>query len=51
MPLYIFQKLSANINEDQLRRLIKGNIKLKMYNGMHIMQLGTSAWFKLNSKY
>ena len=39
MPLYIFQKLFANINEDQLKRLVKGNIKLKMYNGMHIMQL------------
>ena len=40
MPLYIFRKLFANINEDQLKRLVKGNIKLKMYNGTHIMQLG-----------
>ena len=24
-----------------MKRLVKGNIKLKMYNGMHIMQLGT----------
>ena len=43
MPLYIFQKLFANINKDQLKRLVKGNIKLKMYNGMHITQLGTCA--------
>ena len=38
--LYIFQKLFANIGEDQLKRLVKGNIKLKTYNGTHIMQLG-----------
>ena len=41
MPLYIFQKLFANISEDQLKRLVKGNIKLKTYTGTHIMQLGT----------
>ena len=41
MPLYIFQKLFANIGEDQLKRSVKGNIKLKMYNATHIMQLGT----------
>ena len=28
------------MSKEQLRRLVKGNIKLKMYNGMHIMQLG-----------
>ena len=41
MLLYLFQKLFANIGKDQLKRLVKGNIKLKMYNGTHIMQLGT----------
>ena len=40
MLLYIFQKLFVNIGEDQLKRLVKGNIKLKMYNGTHITQLG-----------
>ena len=40
MSLYIFQKLFANIGKDQLKRLVKGNIKLKMYNNAHIMQLG-----------
>ena len=41
MWLYMFQKLFANIGKDQLKRSVKGNIKLKMYNGTHIMQLGT----------
>ena len=41
MPQYIFQKLFKNMSEEQLKRLVKGNIKLKTYNGMHIMQLGT----------
>ena len=41
MPLYIFQKLFKNMSQEQLKRSVKGNIKLKMYNGMHIMQLGT----------
>ena len=41
MPLYIFKKLFKNMTEEQLKRSIKGNIKLKMYNGTHIMQLGT----------
>ena len=48
-PLHIFQKLFANINEEQLKRLVKGNIKLKMYNGMHIMQLGMCV-VQINSK-
>ena len=39
MPLYIFRKLF--MSKEQLRRSVKGNIKLKTYNGMHIMQLGT----------
>ena len=41
MPLYIFRKLFASISKDQLKRSVEGNIKLKTYNGMHIMQLGT----------
>ena len=43
MLLYIFRKLFANISEDQLKRSVKGNIKLKMYNDMDIMHLGTCA--------
>ena len=43
MPLYIFQKLFANIGKDQLKSSVKGNIKLKMQNGTHIMQLGICA--------
>ena len=43
MPLYIFQELFKNLGEEQLKRSIKGNVKLKTYNGMHIMQLGTCA--------
>ena len=41
MPLYIFQKLFANTSKEQLKRSVKGNIRLKTYNGTHIMQLGT----------
>ena len=29
------------MSQEQLKRSVKGNIKLKMYNGMQIMQLGT----------
>ena len=43
MPLYIFRKLFVNIGKDQLKRLVKGNIKLKTYNGTHIMQLDICA--------
>ena len=43
MPLYIFQKLFKNMSKVQLKRPVKGNIKLKTYNGMYIMQLGTCA--------
>ena len=43
MLLYIFQKLFANIGKDQLKWSVKGNIKLEMYNGTHIMQLGICA--------
>ena len=38
MPLYIFKKLFKNMTEEQLKRSIKGNIKLKTYNRMHITQ-------------
>ena len=41
MPLYIFKKLFKNMSEEQLKGSIKGNIKLKTYNGTHITQLGT----------
>ena len=43
MLLYIFQKLFANMSNEQLKRSVKGNIRLKMYNGTHIMQLGMCA--------
>ena len=29
------------MSKEQLKRPVKGNIKLKTYNGMHITQLGT----------
>ena len=41
MPLYIFQKLFKNMSKEQLKRSVKGNIELKIHNGMHITQLGT----------
>ena len=41
IPLYIFKKLFKNMLEEQLKGSIKSNIKLKMYNRTHIMQLGT----------
>ena len=31
------------MSEEQLKRSVKGNIKLKTYNGMHITQLGNCA--------
>ena len=31
------------MSKEQLKRSVKGNIKLKTYNGMHIMQLGMCA--------
>ena len=31
------------MSKEQLKRSVKGNIRLKMYNGTHIMQLGTCA--------
>ena len=43
MPLYIFQKLFKNMSKEQLKRSVKGNMKLKTYNGMHITQLGMCA--------
>ena len=41
MTLYIFKKLSKNMPEERLKSSIKGNMKLKTYNGTHISQLGT----------
>ena len=43
MPLYIFRNLFANMGDEQLKRSVKGNIRLKMYNGTHIRQLGMCA--------
>ena len=43
MPLYIFKKLSKNMLEEELKGSIKGNRKLKTYNGTHITKLGTCA--------
>ena len=40
MLQYIFKKLCGNRSVEQLRRSIKNSIKLKMYNGMKIEQLG-----------
>ena len=39
MLLYIFKTLFRNELVEQLKRSIKGNIKLKRYNGMQIEQL------------
>ena len=41
MPLYILKKLFKNMTKEQLKISIKGNIKLKTYNGTQITQLGT----------
>ena len=43
MLLYILKKLFRNKSVEQLKRSIKGNIKLKTYNGTHIQQLGMCA--------
>ena len=43
MPLYIFKKMFRNKSIEELKRSIKGNIKLKTYNGTQIKQLGMSA--------
>ena len=40
MLLCIFKKLFKNTTEDQLKKSIKSNIKLRMYNKTNIMQLG-----------
>ena len=40
MLLYIFKKLCGNRSVEQLKRSIKSNIKLKMYNVTPIEQLG-----------
>ena len=54
MPLYIFKKLFKNMPDEQLKGSIRSNIKLKMYNGTYITQLGTCAVtikFKYSKKY
>ena len=44
MLLYIFQKLFPNIGKEQLKRSVKGNIKLKTCTHItHIMLLGMCA--------
>ena len=43
MPLYIFKRLFKIMSVEQLKGSVKGNIKLKTYNGTHITQLGTCA--------
>ena len=39
--LYIFKKTVQRYDRETARKVFKNNIKLKTYNGMHIMQLGT----------
>ena len=41
MPLYILKKMFKNMPEEQLKGSIKSNVKLKIYNGTHMTQLGT----------
>ena len=41
MLWHIFKKLFKNITEDELKKIIKGHIKLRTYNKTIIMQLGT----------
>ena len=43
IPLFIFKKLFKNVMEDQLKRSIKGHIRLRTYNKTNITQLGTST--------
>ena len=40
MPLFIFKKLFRNVIEEQLKRTIKGHIRLRTYNKTNITQLG-----------
>ena len=41
MPLFIFKKVFKNVTEEQLKRTIKGHIRLRTYNKTNITQLGT----------
>ena len=41
MPLFIFKKLFKNIRAEQLKKTIKGHIRLRTYNRTNITQLGT----------
>ena len=41
MVLYTFKKLFRNTTEEQLKKSIKSNIRLRTYNKTSIMQLGT----------
>ena len=43
MPLYIFKKTVQRYDGGTAREVYKNKIRLKTYNGMHIMQLGTQA--------
>ena len=43
MPLFTFKKCFKNVMEDQLKRSIKGHIRLRMYNKTNITQLGMCA--------
>ena len=40
MPLFTFKKLFKDVTEDQLKRSIKGHIRLRMYNKTNMTQLG-----------
>ena len=41
IPWYIFKRLFKNITEAELKKTVKGHIKLKTYNKTVITQLGT----------
>ena len=43
IPWHIFKRLFKNITEDELKKTIKGHIKLRTYNKTVITQLGTCA--------
>ena len=36
MPLFTFKKLFRNITEEQMKKSVKGHIKLRMYNKTNI---------------
>ena len=43
MPWHIFKRLFKKITEDEIKKTIKGHIKLSTYNKTVITQLGTCA--------